>query len=397
MINIILAALIGSLLGVITGIIPGIHVNLLSVIIVALGSLYLNIFEPLTISIFILAIAISHTFCKAIPATFLGVAEENTIFNLLPSQKMLIEGQGYEAVKLTIIGSLLGAFAIILVSPLLLISIDNIYSYVKNYIPYLLILSSLFLIYKEKNKMWALVIFILSGIFGILTFNVPNIKEVLLPMLSGLFGLSTILLSLKDKVKVPKQNINKDKIKDLNLHKSISIGLIASLLVGFLPGLGSAQGAAIATSVSKKNSNKTLLVILGSIDTIIMVMSIIAFYSIERARSGAIVAITRFIPQFDLNTIILFMGVTLIGAGVSAIITLYLTRFIANKIYKLNYRKIGIIVSIFIILLVAIVSGPLGLFILLISTIIGTLPIFLSVSRSQLMGCLIIPVIIYLL
>ena len=397
MINIILAALIGSLLGVITGIIPGIHVNLLSAIIVVLGSLYLNIFEPLTISIFILAIAISHTFCKAIPATFLGVAEENTIFNLLPSQKMLIEGQGYEAVKLTIIGSLLGAFAIILVSPLLLISIDNIYSYVKNYIPYLLILSSLFLIYKEKNKMWALVIFILSGIFGILTFNVPNIKEVLLPMLSGLFGLSTILLSLKDKVKVPKQNINKDKIKDLNLHKSISIGLIASLLVGFLPGLGSAQGAAIATSVSKKNSNKTLLVILGSIDTIIMVMSIIAFYSIERARSGAIVAITRFIPQFDLNTIILFMGVTLIGAGVSAIITLYLTRFIANKIYKLNYRKIGIIVSIFIILLVAIVSGPLGLFILLISTIIGTLPIFLGVSRSQLMGCLIIPVIIYLL
>ena len=245
--------------------------------------------------------------------------------------------------------------------------------------------------------MWALVIFILSGIFGILTFNVPNIKEVLLPMLSGLFGLSTILLSLKDKVKVPKQNINQDKIKDLKLHKSISIGLIASLLVGFLPGLGSAQGAAIATSVSKKNSNKTLLVILGSIDTIIMVMSIIAFYSIERARSGAIVAITRFIPQFDLNTIILFMGVTLIGAGVSAIITLYLTRFIANKIYKLNYRKIGIIVSIFIILLVAIVSGPLGLFILLISTIIGTLPIFLGVSRSQLMGCLIIPVIIYLL
>ena len=90
MINIILAAIIGSLLGVITGIIPGVHVNLLATIIVALSSLYLGIFSPLTISIFILAIAISHTFCKAIPATFLGIAEENTIFNLLPNHKMLL-------------------------------------------------------------------------------------------------------------------------------------------------------------------------------------------------------------------------------------------------------------------------------------------------------------------
>src|SRR3989344_3349769 len=326
MINIILAALIGSFLGVITGIIPGVHVNLLATIIVALSSLYLGIFSPLTISIFILAIAISHTFCKAIPATFLGIAEENTIFNLLPSHKMLLEGKGYEAVKLTIIGSLLGAVAIILISPLLLISIDKVYPIIKNYIPYLLIISSLFLIYKEKFRTWAFVIFIISGIFGILTFNVPNIKEVLLPMLSGLFGLSSILLSLKDKIKVSKQEINKEKIKDLKLPKSIGIGLIASLLVGFLPGLGSAQ-----------------------------------------------------------------------GAGISSIITLYATRFIANKISKLNYKKIGIIVSIFIVLLVTIVSGPLGLFILLISTIIGTLPVFFKVSRSQLMGCLIIPVIIYLI
>ena len=397
MINIILSALIGSLLGVITGIIPGVHVNLLATIIVALSGLYLGVFSPLTISIFILAIAISHTFCKAIPATFLGVAEENTIFNLLPSHKMLLEGKGYEAVKLTIIGSLFGAVAIILISPLLLISIDKVYPIIKNYIPYLLIISSLFLIYKEKFRSWAFVIFIISGIFGILTFNVPNIKEVLLPMLSGLFGLSSILLSLKDKIKVSKQEINKEKIKDLKLPKSIGIGLIASLLVGFLPGLGSAQGAAIATSMSKKISTKATLVILGSIDTIIMIMSIIAFYSIERARSGAIVAITRFIPKFDVNTIILFMGVTLLSAGISSIITLYATRFIANKISKLNYKKIGIIVSIFIVLLVAIVSGPIGLFILLISTIIGTLPVFFKVSRSQLMGCLIIPVIIYLL
>ncbi|HLC73163.1 MAG TPA: hypothetical protein VJH20_00835, partial [Candidatus Nanoarchaeia archaeon] len=110
-----------------------------------------------------------------------------------------------------------------------------------------------------------------------------------------------------------------------------------------------------------------------------------------------IVAITRFIPKFDVNTIILFMGVTLLSAGISSIITLYATRFIANKISKLNYKKIGIIVSIFIVLLVTIVSGPLGLFILLISTIIGTLPVFFKVSRSQLMGCLIIPVIIYLI
>ncbi|MBS3149100.1 tripartite tricarboxylate transporter permease [Candidatus Woesearchaeota archaeon] len=397
MIDIILAVIIGSILGIFTGIIPGIHVNLLAVIIIALSPLYANLLSPIVIAVFILSIAVSHTFCKAIPATFIGVAEEDTIFNLLPSHQMLMQGKGYEAVKLTIIGSILGALIIVLVSPLLIIYTETFYNLIKTAIPYLLIISSLFLIYKEKNKAWALAIFIISGIFGILTFNVPNIKEVLLPLLSGLFGLSALLLSLKDQIKIPKQIINKDKIKDLLLTKSIGLGILASILVGFLPGLGSAQSAALATSISKKNSTKSTLVILGSIDTIIMILSIIAFYTIERARSGAVVAISRIVPTFSISQIILFMGIILISSGICSIITLYLTRFIANKIYKINYKKIVIIVSLFIIALVAVISGPLGLFILTISTIIGTLPIFLKVSRSQLMGCLIIPVIIYLI
>ena len=48
-----------------------------------------------------------------------------------------------------------------------------------------------------------------------------------------------------------------------------------------------------------------------------------------------------------------------------------------------------------IFILVAIISGWLGILILIISTSLGLLTELKQITKSQMMGCLIIPVIIY--
>ena len=240
-IEILIAIILGCLAGIITGITPGIHINLVSVLLLSASPILLNYTSPLILAVFILSMAIMHTFTDAIPSIFLGAPEADTVLNVLPGHKMLMQGQGYEAVKLTVIGSLLGLILIILLIPLLLFTVNPLYSSIQNYIAYILIIASLILIIKDKNKwFFSLIIFLLAGTFGIIVLNM-NLKQPLLPLLSGLFGASSLILSLKDKIKIPKQIFSSPSLDKKETTKVMGGSLIASILTGFLPGFSASQ------------------------------------------------------------------------------------------------------------------------------------------------------------
>ena len=83
----------------------------------------------------------------------------------------------------------------------------------KNIIPYILIAVSGILILMEKRKGLALLVFLLTGILGYSVLNLENLKEPLLPLLTGLFGSSMLLMSIKTNLKSrnKKQNFNLKK------------------------------------------------------------------------------------------------------------------------------------------------------------------------------------------
>ena len=193
--QLILAALIGLLAGTITGIIPGIHINLVAILVFAGSSYILNYFSPIALAAFITSMAITHTFLDFLPSIFLGAPDEDTALSVLPGHRLLLKGMGYGAVKLTLIGSFYGLIFALAISPLLIISIPKIYPFVSRYIAFILIAASVLLIVKEKYKMWAIIIFFLSGILGLATLNFNMIKQPLLPLFSGLFGTSLLTIS----------------------------------------------------------------------------------------------------------------------------------------------------------------------------------------------------------
>ncbi|MBS3163490.1 tripartite tricarboxylate transporter permease [Candidatus Woesearchaeota archaeon] len=394
MIEIIIAILLGCIAGTITGITPGVHLNLVSVLIISSASFLLSVTTGTMVSVFIIAMSILHTFTNAIPAVFLGAPEESTALAVLPGHSLLLEGRGYEAVKLTLIGGLLGLIFVVLVLPLLIFIVPRVYSAISDYIAFILIFISAYLILRDKLKFWAFAIFMLAGIFGILTLNLP-IKNPLFPLLSGLFGTSTILLSLKDKVNIPEQEIKCDDIPKKEITKAVGSGLFASILCGLLPGIGSAQAAIVASSFSKEWSKRTWLILVGSIDTIVMFLSIVGYYTIQKARSGSIVAISKLLKEFTLNDLILFVGVSLIVAFFAVVITLTLAKFAAKLMSKINYTTISIAILLLIVVLSFVLTGVTGFFILLISTSIGMLPALKGVGRNHAMGCLILPVILF--
>ena len=391
--EIVLALAIGILFGTFTGLAPGIHINLVGVFLISLSStIFLNI-NPIFLAVFIVSMAITHTFIDFIPSIFLGCPDTDTELSVLPGHELLKQGQGYQAIILTDYGSLAAIFMLLIIVIPSFWIFPKIYETTRTILPFILIGISLLLILLEKKKMSAFFVFLLTGILGFFVLNFQEIKEPLLPLLTGLFGSSMLLISIKNKVEIPKQEISKPKIDSF---KPFVSSLIASPLCSFLPGLGSGQAAIIGQAISKTDK-KGFLVLLGATNTLVMGFSFVTLYLISKTRTGAANAIKQLIGTPSLNILILFLGIILTVGVISFFLTDFLAKIFSEKINKINYSLLSKITLIILGIVIFLVSGFLGLLVLIVSTITGIYCISLGVRRTNMMGCLLLPTIIFYL
>lgn len=395
-IQILIAILIGTLFGTITGLIPGIHINLLALLILTFSPLALKFFPPEIIAVVIVAMAINHTFLDTIPSIFLGAPDADTALSVLPGHKMLLQGEGYSAIMLTVMGSLSAIIISISLVPLIIPAVKFIYPIVELYIAHILIFATLFLILKEpRSKLWALIIFLMAGTLGIASLNIPTIRNPLFPLLSGLFGTSMLVLSIKENTIIPKQNFNFPNIEKSKAYQAVGASFIAGGCCSFLPGLGPSQAAIIGQQITKNLGDKGFLILIGALNTVNMVLSFVALHTLNTARNGAIVIITSILKTFTINHLILFLGAALVVAGIATILAIYISKAFSKIIPKVNYKMLCALIILLIVILVSILSGPLGLLVLVVSTFVGMIPQIKSVGKNHLMGCLILPVILY--
>ena len=396
--EIVVAILLGCLMGVISGITPGLHINLVALILFSISPFLLGYTNVIAVASFIIAMSITHTFTDFISATYLGAPSDDTALTVLPAHRMLLEGMGHEAVKLTVIGSLLCLIITVILSPLLVIIVPIIFSYLKNYIGWLLLSVVVFMILREKSinkKFLAFVVVALSGILGLAVFNIPNLKDPLLPMLSGLFGVSVLLLSLTQKVTLPIQRTTEMiKLKVRDTAKALGSGVFSGSLVSIFPGLGPAQAAVLGGQLVGKIDVFSYLILVGGINTVSMILSLITLFTIEKARNGSIIVVQQLLQSIDFNALVLFLAVALIAGGIATFLTLYVSKIFSSIMNRLNYAMLSIIIIAFIGLMVLYFSGVIGLLILAVATFIGLVPNIAEVSRSNSMACLLIPIIL---
>lgn len=394
MFNIIITFILGISAGTLTGLLPGIHTNLIAAITISNLNLLTDI--PTTILvIFIISMATTHTFLDFIPSIYLGAPDEDTALSVLPGHKFLLKGKAHQAVLLTLIGSTLAIVILIILTPILLFLIPKITPFIQRMMSWILIWISIFLISKEKHsKLWAIIIFILSGFLGISTMNI-QINQPLLPLLTGLFGSSSLVYSISKKIKIPKQKIGKLIIPKKKIIKPILSTIAISPTTSFLPGLGSSQAAIIASSISQF-SQKQFLIFIGSANTLTLGISIITLYLINKSRTG----IANFIQQvttIDMQILIIILVTIVFASIVSIPLTILISKTFAKHITKINYTKISIIILTILLITTLIFSGIIGLLIFLTATLLGYLTILLGIRRGHLMGALLIPTILFYL
>ena len=236
----------------------------------------------------------------------------------------------------------------------------------------------------------------MAGILGIIDLTLPNLKQPLFPMLSGLFGISMLIVSLSNKVEIPKQRITDViKIPKFENFRALVAGTFSGSFVSFFPGLGPAQAAILGSQIMGRLSTYSFLILIGAIDTVNMAVSLVSLYAIDKARNGAVLAIREILTTIDINTLILFLAIILLVGGIVTFLTLYLTKFVIKLIGRVNYSMLALAVIVLITILVFYFSSWLGLLILIVSTGIGIIPNIVNVKRSHSMGCLMLPVILF--
>ena len=396
--QILIAIFSGIFFGIITGLTPGIHVNLISVFVLGASSYLLKYFNLIDLCIFLVAMSITHIFLDSIPSIFLGAPEAGTELGVLPGHRYLLKGNGYMAVKLTIVGAFFALVISILIFPLTVWLVGKIYGIISDYIGYFLAAIMAFMIIKDRNKIWAFLIFLISGIFGVIVLNMPNLKDPLFPMLSGMFGISTLLISLNSNQKIPEQKISTEiKVDTKKTIQALSSGQFSGFMTSVLPGIGASTAAVMAMQITRKLGDHGFMVLMGAASMVNFVLSIGTLYSINKARNGIIVAISEIMQNISVTDIMFLLFSALVTAGIAVFLGLKIGKVFSGIMDKIDYNKVVIGVIIFIIILVFVFSGFLGLFIIVVSTAIGILPALKKVTRTHGMACLVLPVILYYL
>ncbi len=392
-----LGAAVGIGCGVVSGLVPGIHANTMAGVLLSLQALLLAWFDPAVVASAMFAALVTHTFLDCVPSTFLGIPDADTSLAVLPAHALCLEGRGEEAVRISALGSAAGvalslplALAFVLVLPALQPGIDwGIGLVILAVAGYLIVVS--------ESPGWALAVFGVSGALGLFSLRYSFLawpaggeSGVLMPLLSGLFGIAVLLRASHGVM--PAQHFSGIDLPRSAIRRGSVLGSVAGALVGWLPGLSNATANALLTSVIGYDSNpREYILATSAANTVNAFLGLAALYAVSRTRNGVMAALAA-AEEIPPATVILLAGAI---AAVGAYLLTLLFSSAAGWFGNVNITKLNYGVIVFVTLLSLLLCGPFGGLVLLLATAVGYVPALVNIRRVYCMGAIMVPVMAY--
>ncbi len=384
---IFLGTILGILFAIFIGIIPGLHINSVSYILTTLPISKEIIAGALIIS------AIVSSFLSFIPSTIFGVPDTDNFVATLPAQRLMLNGRGYYAIYLATIGAINGLIFGLPLFILFVILLPFLESTINILTPIILTTGLIILFFTAKNKFGFFVI-LFAGSVGFFATNFAFVKEPLLVIVSGLFGLSNIFVALQNENKIPKQYFAIDKI---NLFDKIKIGVVApclAIFVSIFPGIGNGFASYIGTKFSQLKEEGYILMN-GAINVLVILLSFFVIFYLGRGRTASSIFFEEFAKNTSLFSLTNIILLSAIGIVVGYFLTLWLAKKILTIAERLNIKVMNYFLILFLHFLVLIFSNFLGLIVFWVSGLTGYICIKTNNPRMLMIACIIIPVLIY--
>lgn len=405
-------SLIGAGMGLFSGLAPGIHVNTLASLLLAAQASVISLIPgteedaALAVCSCIMSASVVHSFVDFVPSVFIGAPDGEDAVSVLPGHRLLLEGRGMEAVRAAAIGSLIGASASILMSvPLQWMLLNGLEGPLESLTPLVLLAAAAVLIggeFGHGSGHWGLAAFVISGFLGLACMTLPVPMDgvlgegsVMLPLLTGLFGIPVLLETSKG-ARVPEQ---RDRVRDPVGPAPGLKGVLMGTVAGWFPGITATVGASMSVAVMPEDRPERFIATVASVGTVTSVLSLVTLSVSGNGRSGTALAIGEIAGEsltgFMSQGFLLMLMSTAVAALLGYWMTIWSGRMMSRVVGKLRPRVMSRSVLALLAVLTLLLTGPFGLVVLVCSTVVGMLPSALGTGRLVLCGCLLFPVMLF--
>uniref|UniRef100_UPI003F4A573B tripartite tricarboxylate transporter permease n=1 Tax=Natrinema sp. CGMCC1.2065 TaxID=3445767 RepID=UPI003F4A573B len=191
--------LAGSLLGCCSGLVPGLHANNFAFLLAGVVPSVPG--PPLFVGCAMLAAGVVHTFLNAVPAMALGVPDAEMAVTALPGHRLVLAGRGYEAIRLSALGSLLAVLVAVPLALPVTAVVTAAYPTVRAHLSLVLAMVAVALIASEptrRGRIGGLVSFALATGLGAVALDLSpdaplEAGGTLAPLFAGLFGAPVLI------------------------------------------------------------------------------------------------------------------------------------------------------------------------------------------------------------
>lgn len=420
---VLFSAIAGTLIASVISILPGLHIyNVMGGMvlgILALEKSGIAVSPELYIPA-MTAMVVAWAMVNTIPAVLLGTPDESAMFTVLPGQKYLMSGRGFEGTMITAVGGLAGAFFLVLViAPLAPRYLPVSQQVLKGHMHWVLWIIITFMIMSEWPKGgnrgvagWAkffdawktliagIITFLLAGLLGfILMTRSPVSHEVafqnIMPAFVGLFAIPWCLLNIISAADVPPQRtalgleVNGDVIL-----RSVWSGSLGGGIAAYFPIVTGGVGGMLAGHATAQRDERIFLMGQGVSKFIYYVGAFMFLFvpGLHLTRGGGAWMIKTLYSPMGKTDYYLILGTIAIASGISFLMMEPLAKWILRLIDRFNYRHVSSVALVIVVLMVWAITGWVGLFIAFVASGIGLLPVLFGSRRLNCLGVLLLPI-----
>lgn len=388
---------LGIFLGIILGFVPSLHINFIAYIFLNIS--FFLIF-PDNFFLF-LSLSIAHTITSYLPQTFFSVPNTENIMSLFPLHRMFLERKAYFAIFLCFVGSFFGSVFALFFLPLLYLLFSSLIGF-NYFVSFAIIFTFLSFIYFEKNtkdKIIVLFILLSSSLLGLLTLKYNFFtKEPLFVCVMGLFTFPLLLKSIFEKPASVFQETRSDFSFSLKKSFILSvIGSLSSLFIILVPSFSSSQASTIVSRFKRELSSQEYVVLFSSITISALIFSYFLSMFFYKPRIGYYAILLSENLVLKKSDLVLFIVSVLLTVAITILILNSILKNIIIFINSQNLNKLNIIIFFICLMFVLIVSDFKSIPVLLLSIVIGFLPLLYNKSRVLLMAFIMFPTLLFYL
>ena len=389
--------LVGSALGSVSGLVPGLHANNFALLLAGVAVSIPG--PPLFVGCAMLAAGVVHTFLNAVPAMALGVPDAEMAVTSLPGHRMVLDGRGYEAIRLSALGSLLAVVVAVPLAVPVTWAVTAAYPAIRANLPLVLAMIVVALLaaeYTWRARLGGALSFALAACLGLATLDLSpdaplEAGGMLAPLFAGQVGAPGLIDPVVGGGVAPQRDAEIRLSRPLVAGTAVA-GALAGAVVGYIPGV-SAAIAAVAVLVlgPGESGDRGYIVATSGVDTANTIFALFALVAIGQPRTGVMVAFDAAAVPLELPVLI---AAVLVAGAIGFALVIVVGDAYLDLVGRTTYWKISAAVIGLLLVLSYLFAGPIGVGVFAVAAAIGMVPGRLRARRVHLMGVLIGPLIL---